>query len=55
MVMHWLLDLIILWFGLSIVLVATGWYAAVVVPLFWPEWWRRVVVDTESDYYRAPR
>jgi hypothetical protein len=55
MIMHWLLDVAILWFSLSVVVIATGWYAAVVIPVFWPEWWRRVVVDTEPDYYTAQR
>ena len=53
--MHWLLDLAILWFGLNIVIMATSWYVARVMPLFWPEWWRHVVVDIEPDYYRAPK
>ena len=53
--MTWLLDLMILWFSLSILIVATGWYAARVIPLFWPQWWRRVVVDTEPDHYPLSR
>jgi ABC-type Fe3+ transport system permease subunit len=55
MVMHWLLNVAILWFSISVVVIVTGWYAAVVIPVFCPEWWRRVVVDTESDYYTAQR
>ena len=55
MVMHWLLDLTILWFGLSLVIITTGWYAATVIPQFWPEWWRQVVVDIEADYHAAPK
>ena len=45
--MDWLLYLVISWFAVSIVIIATGWYAARVIPLFWPDWWRQVVVDVE--------
>jgi hypothetical protein len=53
--MHWLLQLTILWFSFSVVVIATGWYAAMVIPVFWPDWWRRVVVDVEPDYHITRR
>ena len=49
MSMDWLLQLIVLWFGSSILVIATGWYAATVIPVFWPNWWRQVVIDVEPE------
>ncbi|RME77701.1 MAG: hypothetical protein D6784_03325 [Chloroflexi bacterium] len=37
----------ILWFSVSVVVLATAWYAWVTVPLFFPDWWRREIVDAE--------
>ena len=45
--MDWLINLVILWFAVSILIIATSWYAARVIPIFWPDWWKRVVVDVE--------
>ena len=42
-----LLDIATIWFSLSIVVIATGWYASVTLPVYYPDWWRRVIVDVE--------
>jgi len=47
---EWLFQVITIWFGISVVVIATGWYLAVTIPTYWPEWWERVVVDIEPDY-----
>ena len=47
--MDWLFRLMVLWFGLSLVIVATAWYASVLIPQLCPSWWRKVVVDIEPD------
>ena len=47
--MDWVLNLMKLWFGVSSLIIATGWYAALVVPQFWPDWWKRVVVDVDPN------
>jgi hypothetical protein len=46
---EWFFQIIIVWFGVSIAVIATGWYLAAVIPAFWPEWWKQVVVDIEPD------
>ena len=47
--MHWLLDFVVVWLGMSILIIATGWYATVLIKPRYPIWWRRVVVDVEPD------
>ena len=44
------LNLMTLWFGVSSLIIATGWYAALVIPQFWPDWWKQVVVDVDPDF-----
>ena len=48
--MDWVLNLMTLWFGVSSLIIATGWYAALVIPQFWPDWWKQVVVDVDPDF-----
>ena len=49
--MEWLLKGAILWLSINLVVVATVWYLSVTISQLWPNWWRRVVVDTiEPDF-----
>lgn len=45
--MMWVLYFIVLWLSASVVILATGWYAAASLKQLWPEWWRQVVVDVD--------
>lgn len=53
--MDWLFQLVILWFAVSLFVVATGWYASSLVPRLWPGWWREVVVDIEPETRFGPK
>lgn len=46
----WLLKLVIIWLCFDIVILATWWYLKNVIRPHYPEWWRRVVVDEDSDF-----
>jgi hypothetical protein len=43
--MNWLLRLVVIWFSLDVVIMATGWYAKSIVKVQFPNWWRRVICD----------
>lgn len=45
--MEFLINFAIIWFSISILIIATGWYLTVTIPRRWPDWWRRVVVDAD--------
>jgi hypothetical protein len=49
--MEWIFRFMVLWVGVSLVVLATGWYISNVIPRLWPAWWRRVVVDIEPETY----
>ena len=34
-----------LWLLVDIVIFATGWYLATIIKAFYPDWWRRHIVD----------
>lgn len=38
-----LLDFVKIWMGISILAIATGWYAATIISAHWPDWWERHV------------
>jgi hypothetical protein len=50
--MIWVLYVMVVWVSASVVIVATGWYAAAVLKQLWPEWWQQVVVDMDP-YFEA--
>jgi hypothetical protein len=43
--MDWLLRLVVIWFSLDVVIIATGWYAKSTIKVQFPNWWRRVICD----------
>jgi hypothetical protein len=49
-VMEFLLKLSVIWVSASIIVISTAWYLAVTIPQRWPDWWRRVVVDSDPYY-----
>ena len=51
--MDWLLKLIVIWFSIDVVIIATGWYAVNVIKPHFPNWWRRVIVDVEPKIWLA--
>jgi hypothetical protein len=48
--MQWFIYLLVIWLSFDIVIVATAWYASVVIAPRYPTWWKRVIVDIEPDY-----
>ena len=48
--MIWVLYIMVVWVSVSVVILATCWYAGAVLKQFWPEWWQQVVVDTDPDF-----
>ena len=50
--MHLFVNVVVIWLSLSVFVVATGWYVATLIKEYWPDWWRRVVVDTEPGVSR---
>jgi hypothetical protein len=50
-VMEWLFKGIIIWLSVDAVLIATIWYLSITLSQLWPDWWRRVIVDSiEADF-----
>ena len=43
--MDWLLKVTTIWLSIDIVSIATIWFAAVIVPHFWPDWWAQFIID----------
>jgi hypothetical protein len=43
--MDWLLKFLLIWLSIDVVIIATGWYAVTVIKPYFPNWWRRAVVD----------
>jgi hypothetical protein len=46
------INFAILWICLSVLILATGWYAASILRSYCPRWWHRVVVDIDP-YFEA--
>jgi hypothetical protein len=44
--MEWLLKGAILWLSIDLVVVSTLWYLSLTIRQLWPDWWRKVIVDT---------
>jgi hypothetical protein len=40
-----LIKFFVLWFALSIFIAATAWYIRAFIKWFWPDWWRREIID----------
>jgi hypothetical protein len=51
--MDWLLKLVVIWFSLDVVLIATGWYAISTIKIQFPNWWRRVICDKGPEIERG--
>lgn len=41
----------LLWLALDLFYIGTIWYAAATLPRLWPNWWRRVIVDTAGPEF----
>ena len=49
--MEWLLKGAILWLSIDLVVISTLWYLSLTISQLWPDWWRKVIVDTiEPDF-----
>ena len=48
---EWFLKFIIVWVSTDIVILVTWWYLKNAVRPSYPEWWRRVIVDEDPDYF----
>lgn len=47
--MVWWLQLIIIWLGIDLIVIATGWYITTLKSYF-PNWWERVIAcEVEPD------
>jgi hypothetical protein len=42
--MNWLI-LLAIWISIDIVVIATYWYAATVIKVHFPNWWKQVICD----------
>ena len=51
--MDWILEAVVIWIGISIVLIATIWYGGTTLSQLWPDWWRRTVIDSVESYPTA--
>jgi len=49
--MDWLLKLLILWFSLDIIIIATIWYGVSTIKPLYPTWWQQVIVDDAPRDY----
>ncbi len=45
--MQWLVNFAVVWFCLSVLIIATGWYFGSIIRDNWPDWWHRVVMDRD--------
>jgi hypothetical protein len=52
--MVWLLKLLVIWFSIDVVVIATGWYALKVIRRQFPNWWRQVIVDDMPENEPEP-
>jgi hypothetical protein len=44
--MEWLLKGAILWLSIDLVVISTLWYLSLTLNQLWPDWWKKVIVDT---------
>ncbi|MFQ5612725.1 MAG: hypothetical protein ACE5H9_11395 [Anaerolineae bacterium] len=40
-----LLKILVIWFAINVVILATSWYATTVIKPRFPEWWKRNIID----------
>jgi len=48
--MDFLIKFTTIWFSLSVVFIATGWYLSTQIKPLCPHWWRQHIVADAEDY-----
>jgi hypothetical protein len=41
-------------YGFTLILIAGLWLAAKLIYWLWPDWWRRNIVDEDTDFIEYP-